>query len=227
MKHRLLLFCGILAPVVYVGTVIVGGAIRPGYSHIAQAVSELIESGAPNKPVLDALFIVYNLLASAFGLGMFAVIRARGGNKGKTSGSWGALLLVAIGVLGLAMTLFFPMDPRNAQATLAGTMHLVLAGIISLGTMLTILLIGLWLRNDPRLGKYWTYSLITDIVVFVSGGLAAASAASASKFMGFFERVTIGAFLQWVLVMALLPHPALPQAEGADDGDVDAVGDHL
>ncbi len=61
MKNRILSIGGALAPILYVMTVALGGAIRPGYSHIAQAVSELIETGAPNKALLDALFIIYNL----------------------------------------------------------------------------------------------------------------------------------------------------------------------
>jgi len=62
MKNRILSICGALAPILYIMTMVLGGAIRPGYSHIAQAVSELIETGAPNKALLDALFIIYNLL---------------------------------------------------------------------------------------------------------------------------------------------------------------------
>jgi hypothetical protein len=59
---------GILAPVVYVTTVILGGILRPGYSPLSEAVSELIATGAPNKLFLDPLFALYNLLTLAFGM---------------------------------------------------------------------------------------------------------------------------------------------------------------
>ena len=66
MKYRVLSVCGALAPILYIMTVALGGAIRAGYRHIAQAVSELIETGAPNRALLDALFIIYNLLVGLF-----------------------------------------------------------------------------------------------------------------------------------------------------------------
>ncbi len=52
MNNRLLAVCGILAPLLYTFTVILGGVITPNYSHVANAISELIESGAPYKTLL-------------------------------------------------------------------------------------------------------------------------------------------------------------------------------
>jgi hypothetical membrane protein len=68
IKNRILSVCGAIAPILYVAIVALGGTIRPEYSHIAQAVSELIKTGAPNKALLNVLFIIYNLLAGLFGL---------------------------------------------------------------------------------------------------------------------------------------------------------------
>jgi len=107
-----------------------------------------------------------------------------------------AWTLIVTAFLGLLMPLSFPMDPRGMPVTFVGTMHLVLAGLTSLGTMLAILFMTLWLRKQPGLGNYALYSFISLAVVFVSGGIAAASAAQVSPFMGLFERITIGAFLQ-------------------------------
>jgi len=199
MKSRILSICGALAPILYVMTVALGGAIRPGYSHIAQAVSELIETGAPNKALLDALFIIYNLLVGLFG---FRILFWTS-HKSRQIKRFAAWTLIVTAFLGLLMPLSFPMDPRGTPATFTGIMHLVLAGLTSLGTMLTILITGWWLRKQPELGNYAMYSFISLAVVFVSGGIAAASAAQVSPFMGLFECITIGAFLQWLFVLAL------------------------
>lgn len=48
--------CGIIAPILYLLMVIIGGALSPGYSHISETVSELLVSGAPNKPLLNTLY---------------------------------------------------------------------------------------------------------------------------------------------------------------------------
>jgi hypothetical protein len=205
MKNKALILCGVLAPVVYVVTVILGGILRPGYSHVAQAVSDLVASGAPNKALLDLLFAVYNLLTIAFGAGLFQNVRSEHQDRGKVAGALGALFLAAEGIFGF-VTLFFPEDPGGLSGTISstGTLHIVFAGLSSLTSMLTILFMGFWFRNIPRLRGYGLYSIISVIAVFLSGGLAAVSVASHSPVGGLIERVTIGGFIQWLFVIALM-----------------------
>ncbi len=190
MRNRVLMLCGILAPVVYAVTVIVGGLLRPGYSHISQAVSDLIATGAPNKSLLDPLFAIYNLLTIAFGIGLFQRVRADDQRGRKVVGIVGALVLVAEGLFGF-VTLFFPEDPggMGAPITSTGTLHIVFAGLSSLTTMLAILLMGFWFRSVPRLRGYGVYSFISVGAIFLSGGLAAASIASKSPAGGLIERI--------------------------------------
>ncbi len=55
MLRKTFLYCGLVAPILYVITAIVGATLRNDYSHIANAISELISNGAPNKAVLATL----------------------------------------------------------------------------------------------------------------------------------------------------------------------------
>jgi hypothetical membrane protein len=203
MSRRYLLICGLLAPLVYVGAVILGGLLRPGYSHVAHAISELIAAGAPNTTLLNPLFTLYDILLAAFGVGLLLTVRAHPEQRGMRSGSLGAFALIVSGLLGVLMNLFFPQDPGGPPVTLIGTVHVVLAGVLSLGTMLAILCTGLWLRQAPGLHAYWRYSLASLAVIFISGWLGAAAIATSSPYLGLVERVTIGAFIQWVFVIAL------------------------
>jgi len=66
MHQRYLYLCGVLAPLLFVFMTILGGALRPGYSHLAHTVSELFSPGAPNKLLLDPFFITYTLLMILF-----------------------------------------------------------------------------------------------------------------------------------------------------------------
>lgn len=202
MRIKILMLCGVLAPIVYAVTVVLGGILRPGYSHISQFVSELIAAGAPNKSLLDPLFALYNLLTIAFGAGLVMTVRAASETRGKVSGTLGALVLVAEGIFGF-VTVFFPQDPVGAPITSTGTMHIVLAGLSSLTTMLSMLLMGLWFRKQPGLQSYGLYSFISVVVVFVFGGLAAVTGANRNLILGIMERLTIGGFLQWLFVIAL------------------------
>ena len=203
MSRRYLLICGLLAPLVYVGAVILGGLLRPGYSHVAHAISELIAAGAPNTTLLNPPFTLYDILLAAFGVGLLLTVRAHPEQRGTRSGSVGAFALIVSGLLGVLMNLFFPQDPGGPPVTFTGTVHVMLAGVLSLGTMLAILSTCLWLRQAPGLRAYWRYSLASLALIFISGGLCAAALATSSPYLGLVERVTIGAFIQWVFVMAL------------------------
>ncbi len=206
MKTKLLLLSGILAPIVYVLTVTLGGAIRPDYSHIAQPVSDLIASGALNKGLLDPLFAIYNILAAMFAVGLLLLIRAETPSKRSWIGSIGAVILVLEGLFGF-ITLFFPEDAGPiSEMTSTGQMHIVFAGLSSVTTMVTMLLVGIWLRSVPSLKRYGTYSFISLLVVFVAGGLAAVSVANHSPIGGLIERITIGGFIQWLFVIAWTLH---------------------
>jgi hypothetical protein len=166
------------------------------------SISELIAVGAPHTSLLTPLFTLYDILLAAFGAGLLLAV-AHSEQPGTRSGFWGALALIAAGILGVLMNLFFPQDPGGPPVTLAGTVHVALAGVLSLGTMLAILCTGLWLRQAPGLYAYWIYSLASLVLVAVSGGLGAAAIAMSSPSLGLVERVTIGAFIQWVFVIAL------------------------
>jgi hypothetical protein len=200
MRNKILMLCGIFAPVAYVVVVIFGGILRPGYSHLSDAVSELIATGAPNKSLLDLLFALYNLLVLAFAFGLFLIVRSE--NQGKVTGTFGSIFLILEGIFGL-ITIFFSQDPGGVPTTFTGTMHIVLAGLSSLTSMLATLLMGFWFKNISYLRRFSTHPFMSVAIVFLSGGLAAASVAAKSPFGGLLERVTIGGFLQWLFVIAL------------------------
>jgi hypothetical protein len=65
----------LVAPVLYAITVIVGAALRNDYSHIVNAICELIPNGAPNKAVLDIIFNIYNALLLAFAIGGYSFLK--------------------------------------------------------------------------------------------------------------------------------------------------------
>jgi hypothetical membrane protein len=198
MKKWLIL-SGMLAPVVYVGTVILGGALRPAYSHIAEAVSELVAAGAPNKLLLSALFILYNALCTLLGLGLFLEVKYAAGRK--KSGVVGAVVLMVIGALGLLMELFFPQDPGGPAVTFAGTMHIILAGLMALGTMVAIIGVGLWFRNVLQNRTHFRYSMATFAIILLSCGATPVLGLTNPVF-GVLERITIGSFLLWLFVTA-------------------------
>ncbi|MCW5696714.1 MAG: DUF998 domain-containing protein [Bauldia sp.] len=192
-----LLGAGVLAPLLFAGTVLTGAGIRPGYTHRANAVSELIESGAPHKAGLDIAFLAYNTVLIAFCVGL--VLYFDDAPAGIRLGTW---FLFGTGVLGL-VTWQFPMDPIGRRATFRGIGHLVLAGLMSLGTMAAIASFAVGAGSLDGWTWFAVYSWITFAFVLTTGGFAAVSAIGRWPTMGLLERLTIGGGLQWVLVLAV------------------------
>jgi hypothetical protein len=197
---KIFMLCGIIAAVMYVGTVILGGLLRPGYSHISMAISELVADGAPNRSLLSSSFLIYNLFVSLFGVGLFHKVNSR--LEGRLNGIVGSLALVAVGMAGLLMELAFPQEHGGIATTFAGTMHFVMAGVASLGTMAAVLMLAFWFRTIPALKGYFLYSIISVAVIFISGGMSAAAMANHSPLFGLIERITIFTFILWVFVVA-------------------------
>jgi hypothetical membrane protein len=191
-----LIIAGILAPLTFAAVTLVGAAIRPGYSHVRNAVSELVETGAPHRTGLNWAFLFYNLFTIAFGLGL-TVLSV---NRTVMAAGW---LVVITGLLGAIMWPF-PMDHIGTPATPRGRGHLVLAGLVSLATMAAILTFAIGSSRIPGWESFATYSYVSFGVVAVTGALAAFSAVRLWRTMGLLERLTIGAFLQWQLVLAIV-----------------------
>lgn len=198
---KFLMLCGCSAAVIYVGTVILGGLLRPGYSHISMAISELVADGAPNRSLLSSLFLLYNALLTIFGIGLFLKVNSQSGRK--RSGIIGSLALVLVGIAGILMEIVFAQEPGGTATTFTGIMHFVMAGIASLGTMVAVLGIGLWFRNIPDLKSYVLYSIISVAIIFVSGGSSVPAMANHSPLFGLIERITIGTFIVWLFITGL------------------------
>src|SRR5215207_9971225 len=96
MLKRILLVCGVLSSLLYVGIDALA-ALRYGdyHSYTSQAISELGAVGAPTKQLVDPFFIAYSVLLMAFGVGVSA-----SANRNRALHLTGSLL-IGIGAVGL------------------------------------------------------------------------------------------------------------------------------
>lgn len=200
MIRKVLLVCGILSSLLYVATNVLGSLSWEGYSSTSQSVSELFAVDAPSRPLVVPLFLTYDVLVIAFGLGVWwsagrkRALRFTGG------------LLVGIGAVGLVTTPFFPMHLRGAEETLTDTMHIALTMVIVLFILLAM---GFGATAFGR--RFRLYSIATVLVLLLFGALAGLdgprlAAQQPTPWLGVTERINIGAFLLWdaVLAVALL-----------------------
>lgn len=186
---------GIGAIGLYVGAVLAGGALDAGYSQVANAVSELTGSGAPNWGLLASIFVAYNIVLVGFG---WALMRAAGAGRLFQIAVW---LFVIGGLSGIGQVTAFRMDAVGSTATTAGTIHLVLAGVSSLLTVATAVLYGFAFRRVEAFRGLSTSSFVTAALLVLTAPAAVLSIGT--DVMGLFERVTIGVYLAWVVVVSV------------------------
>jgi hypothetical protein len=199
--RKVLLICGILSSLLYVGADILAAMLYEGYSYTSQTISELSAIGAPTRPLLTLTGIVYLFLVIVFGLGVW-----------KSAGRKRALritgiLLVAYGLVGFAWP-FAPMHQREVLAagggTLSDTMHLILAAVDSL---LFLLIIGF---GAAAFGKrFRLYSIATIIVLLVFGALTGMDAPRVganepTPWLGVTERINVFGAMLWILVLSIV-----------------------
>jgi NO-binding membrane sensor protein with MHYT domain len=137
---------------------------------------------------------VYGILIIAFGVGVFAshrrwALHLLGG------------LLVGIGVVGMLTP---PMYLRGTGNVSSDLPHIVLTGVI-VAFILAVVAVGASLY-----GRRWRlYSYATILTLLVSGALTgiAGSRLAAGRptpWLGLAERINIGAYLLWVVALAIM-----------------------
>ena len=199
MNQRFLSMCGVIAPVLFVFMTILGGVIRPGYSHISDTVSELFSPGAPNKLLLDPLHTICALLLTLFGIGVLQFVRRS--ERSTRIGKLGASLFIAMGLVSVTTATIFPQDAWGSPPTFPGEMHKIMSGVVASLTILSMLLIGIWSNRAEIFPGFEPYSFVTVGVVVLSAGFFVANLGS--PIMGLAERITILVGFQWTFILAL------------------------
>ena len=120
------------------------------------------------------------------------------------------LLILAYGSLGLVWP-FAPMHLREVLAagggTVSDTMHLVLAG-----ATVVLMLVALGVGAAALGSRFRAYSLVSLVILGVCGALTFAEAPQVAvngptPWIGLWERINLGVFLVWVIVLAVAVWP--------------------
>jgi hypothetical protein len=199
MSQRFLLFCGVLASLLYIAINIFIPPLYEGYNWMTQTVSELSAVNAPTRALWVPLGITYTLLVAAFGWGVF---KSAGQER---SLRIAGILLFLHGIVGLTWS---PMHQREMLAagggTFTDTWHIVMS-VITVSLMFLTIGFGAAAFNKG----FRFYSVATILVFIVFGVLTFAEAPNVDKnlptpFIGLWERINIAAFMVWLFVFSVI-----------------------
>jgi len=195
-----------LSSLLYVVTAdVVLASLWDNYSRTGDMVSKLFAVGAPGRPVLLAFIGVYTVLFTAFGFG----VRASAHENRAVRVT--AALLIAYGLWNI-VGVFFPLDLNN-DASIPG--HIVATNV-----QLLLMVTAMGYAAAAFHGWLRWYSIASLFTSVVLGAVAFMFAAQAPHpMLGIGERLSIGAFLLWVAVLAgaLWRRPADGPAATADE----------
>lgn len=197
--RKTLLTCGILSSLLYVVMNIVVPMWWEGYSSASRVVSELSAIDAPTRPLWVPLGIVYGILVTAFGWGVWT--SARGNRALRVVGG----LILAYGAICLVP--WPPMHQREVLAAGGGTLTDTLHIVWSMAAVLLMLLAMAF--GAAAFGQRFRLYSIATIVTLVAFGVLTGldspgvSANLPTHWIGVWERINIGVFLLWVVVLAI------------------------
>ncbi|MBT2568659.1 DUF998 domain-containing protein [Arthrobacter sp. ISL-85] len=167
-----------------------------GYRRTGQMVSELFAVGSPGYQVLAPFTWLYTVLFTAFGVGVWTSVR---GNRALRIA---AGLLTAYGLWNIMGALF----PLRLGDDTSVPMHIVATNI-----QLALMVAAMCFAAAGFHGRMRVYSIVSLAMSALMGMVAFMAAPGPNLVLGVGERISIGAFLLWVAVLAtvLWKRPAL------------------
>ena len=153
---RVLLAAGVVGPVLFVVTFTVAGWLRPGYSAMASAVSDL---GVGNLArIQNANFLLFGALLIAFAVGFRRVMSELIGGHS----TWGAIMIATTGI-GMLGAVLFPAAPPTEM------LHFLLGFLVVIVSAVTAAFyLGRQFRRVPgwrSLSRYSTWTGLTAVAL--------------------------------------------------------------
>ena len=201
LMTRLLLWAGVVGPLLFVVVLLIEGATRPGYN-AWQTFGSLLSLGDQGWMQITN-FIVCGVLALGFAIGLRQVLHS---GKGAV---WGPILLGLWGLLLITAGIFVT-DPGQGYpvgiAPLANpTGHGIIHALSGLAIFIVVpiaafVMIGRF-AGDPTWRGWALYSLLTGCIMIVSFFLS--QLPGSSRLAGLLQRVGIIAGWVWVSLFAI------------------------
>jgi len=194
---KVLIICGIVAPLIKIGTDILAGTMWEGYSFTSRSISDLSAIGAPTRMLVVPLDLAADVLLLAFAVGVW-----------KLAGRNRRMRIMAGLIFGNAAFLliggFFPFHLDEEMSTFGNTMNTIVIGISVVFLLLAIGFGAAAFRN------WFRYLSIGVFLIFLVGDVWAtrhtpfALGGQRGPLVGVQERTMLFSYLLWVVALAIV-----------------------
>lgn len=195
MTAKVAMICGVLGALWILALTLIGGATYPGYSHVANYISELGANGAPHGWLVSyAGFLPAGLLLCGFALFAFLAVP----RSALSALGFIGIFLFSVGYIAAS---YFRCDEGCRPETLSFSqvMHNTFGLLGYVLAPLCLLLLGLAARKWPNAGTLPFHAYIAAALALVGF----ATMAPDSPFAGASQRVLEAAVLSWVVACGL------------------------
>ena len=194
LPQKILLFCGIIAPLLYLGADLLPGKLLKGYSFSVQSMSDLGAAGSPVRQLAVTLTLVACVFMVAFGIGVWQVAGP------SILQRIVAGLIIGNAVTGLIAILFFP--NRFGVRPEFGTPGVLLMFLSVLCFVLAFIFGAVAFHGWMRILSIAIPAVYILLAIFRLA-TASSSAAGTTVLIGVQERTMAYSFLVWVTTLAI------------------------
>jgi hypothetical protein len=197
-KQRELLFiCGIIAPFFFFGIDMLAGSLWTGYNFVSQSLSDLSAVGAPTRPLVMVLQLVFDMLMIAFGIGVWK----KGGHNRALRVSGAAIIGNA--AISSIVRAFVPWYLGKPASEPANTLNTVIMFFGMVAFLLAMISGGAAFHDWFRAYSFGTLLAYLGLCLLSLIVLSAIPAMQGTPTIGIQERTMVYGFLVWIALLAL------------------------
>ena len=154
---------GLFGAVMFVGLILLGGAMSEGYSHKSQAISELSARNADYFWLQTSNFLIMGVCVLGFAVALHVIARPP---------MLATSLVIVFGILSSLAQASFPCDEGCEPETATGTAHIVTGSSGFLAILVAMFLLAHHWRgearwsSEARLTRFLAYSGLVGLIAF-------------------------------------------------------------
>lgn len=195
--HRKLAWAGIIAPIWFVGMIVLQGALQPDYSHIKMPISAL--AAWPRGWMQQLNFLVFAPLVLLYAIALHGLVRP-------TKRGWVGALLLGLTSVGLALAGLFSWRVEK-DGFFVPPLHVVGALTTFSTVSLGHIIFSFRMKADPAWQPLARFTLLCGIGVLiffiVTGGFAMEPDAPLHDYAGLCQRALVFFWVPCMFVLSL------------------------